>query len=207
MKLPVIPICTHIKVNGEKCKCSALKGRTLCYFHDVTERRRRANSRAARRIDKNKRRAINIPVLEDANAIQIALMETIDGLLDRRLERTEVGLLLYALQTASANLKRTNFDAPKESSRASLFGLCVQEAVLKNRIQKMLSVIKQEDEMVSMEALDSLPDPSPASPGSPSSDDMHGDDGAAFSTPVPSSRGECLGTQDSNRVHVKQNGN
>ena len=83
----------------------ALRGRALCHFHDESEKRRRISSRFTRRLADRNRRTINIPVLEDANAVQVALMETIYAFIDKRLDRKDASLLFYALQTASSNAK------------------------------------------------------------------------------------------------------
>ena len=48
--------------------------------------------------------ALELPPLEDANSIQIALMQVIDAILHNRLDSKRAGLVLYALQTASSNL-------------------------------------------------------------------------------------------------------
>ena len=51
-----------------------------------------------------------LPVLEDANSIQIALMQVMRLILSGQLDPKTASLLLYALQTASSNLGRTNFE-------------------------------------------------------------------------------------------------
>jgi hypothetical protein len=48
-------------------------------------------------------------VLEDANSIQIALMQIMRLILSRQIDHKIASLLLYALQTASANLHHTEF--------------------------------------------------------------------------------------------------
>ncbi len=110
MSEPTLPICQHIKINGSRCQVQAMQGRSFCHFHDEAEKRRRASARIARRLANRTRRTINIPILEDANAVQVALMETMHALIDQRLDRKDAGLLLYALQTASANVKSLQLD-------------------------------------------------------------------------------------------------
>jgi hypothetical protein len=56
---------------------------------------------------------VAIPLLEDANSVQSAIMEVIRGLLDGDIDRRTAGLLLYALQMASCNLKYVCFE-PKD---------------------------------------------------------------------------------------------
>jgi len=50
------------------------------------------------------------PVLEDANSIQVGLMQVMRLLVSGEMDSKTAGLLLYALQTASFNLRRTNFE-------------------------------------------------------------------------------------------------
>jgi len=56
------------------------------------------------------RAAIDLPVLEDANSIQVALMQVMRLILSGQVDAKTAGLLLYALQTASSNLSRINFE-------------------------------------------------------------------------------------------------
>jgi hypothetical protein len=102
-----IPRCEHIKTNGTQCGSPALRGKRFCYFH----KRWRDT-----RIDLNTTRArlsravIDMPVLEDANSVQVSLMQIMRLILSGQVEPKTAGLLLYALQTASSNLRRTNFE-------------------------------------------------------------------------------------------------
>lgn len=105
---PEVPFCKHIHVNGNQCQVPALRGRSLCHFHDDNERRRRLSARITRRLADRNRRTINIPLLEDPNAVQVALQETIYAFLDKRLDQKDTSILLYALQTASTNVKSLN---------------------------------------------------------------------------------------------------
>jgi hypothetical protein len=50
-------------------------------------------------------------LLEDANSVQIALMQVLSLLGSGQIEHKEAGLMLYGLQTASMNLKHTTFEA------------------------------------------------------------------------------------------------
>ncbi|HEY6767181.1 MAG TPA: hypothetical protein VI386_20665 [Candidatus Sulfotelmatobacter sp.] len=50
-------------------------------------------------------------MLEDANSVQMALMQVMQMLAMGRIEHKTASLLLYGLQTASANLRSTKFEA------------------------------------------------------------------------------------------------
>ena len=95
--------CQHIKANGIQCGSPRWGSRRFCYFH--AEIRDRARHRA--RADKPESQ---FPLLEDANSIQIALMQTIDDIAHNRIDSKQASLLLYAYQTASVNLRHTNFE-------------------------------------------------------------------------------------------------
>ena len=51
--------------------------------------------------------------LEDANAVQVALIQVLELLGSGQMDMKMAGLMLYGLQTASANLKNTKFEAEK----------------------------------------------------------------------------------------------
>ena len=120
--------CEHIKSNGEFCGSPALRGRNYCYFHLTNiGRRLRAERQFQSQVSVQEKdanpatssgqalghqpaspgdagAALELPPLEDANSIQIALMQVIDAILHNRLDNKRAGLVLYALQTASSNL-------------------------------------------------------------------------------------------------------
>jgi hypothetical protein len=54
--------------------------------------------------------AVMLPTLEDANSIQVALADVIRMLRTQEVDHRTAALMLYALQTASANLKHTSFE-------------------------------------------------------------------------------------------------
>ena len=102
--------CQHIKVNGTLCGSPALRRNRFCYFHKLHHEEliqlnldRAKTARARRNI------AVTLPVLEDANSIQVTLMQVMRLILTGQIDGKNAGLLLYALQTASSNLPRTNF--------------------------------------------------------------------------------------------------
>ena len=91
--------CIFIKTNGVQCGSPALKNCAYCFAHG------RMAMRHPSRLD--------MPILEDANSVQVAIMEVIRGLLDGDIDRKTGGLVLYGLQMASANLKYVSFE-PKD---------------------------------------------------------------------------------------------
>ncbi len=104
---PSIARCQHIKVNGVQCGSPSLKNRKLCHFHQRWQQGRiQLNANHARR----SRYSLDLPILEDANSIQVALMQGMRLLLTNQVDHKTAALLFYALQTASTNLSRTTFE-------------------------------------------------------------------------------------------------
>jgi len=106
-----IPRCTHIKTNGTQCGSPALRGRRFCFFHKNWQ---------GQRIQLNAKLPDNstftLPVLEDADSVQVALMQVMRLILSGQLEPRMAGLLLYALQTASINLRHTKLEPLRRES-------------------------------------------------------------------------------------------
>jgi hypothetical protein len=72
MGLENVPRCQHVKVNGTQCGSPALRSRRHCFFHDRIRREQAkiaANASSPRRFE--------LPLLEDANSVQVALMKVI----------------------------------------------------------------------------------------------------------------------------------
>jgi hypothetical protein len=93
-------------MNGTQCGSPALRWRRLCFFHDRIKR-----ERAKIAADMTAQRRFDLPLLEDANSVQVALMKVIQMLGSGRMDHKTAGLMLYALQTASINLRNAEFEA------------------------------------------------------------------------------------------------
>jgi hypothetical protein len=99
--------CQHIKVNGTQCGSPALRRNRFCFFHKQYQ-----NERIRLSADRRRRGVATfiLPVLEDANSIQMAIMQIMRLILTGEIEHKTASLLLYALQTASTNLRSTKFE-------------------------------------------------------------------------------------------------
>ena len=106
MGMDDVPRCQHIKMNGTQCGSPALRWRRLCFFHDRIKR-----ERAKIAADMTAQRRFDLPLLEDANSVQVSLMKVIQMLGSGRMDHRTAGLMLYALQTASINLRNADFEA------------------------------------------------------------------------------------------------
>lgn len=108
-------ICRHIKTNGERCGSPALTNHAFCYFHrNLTARHpkpapdpvptiihplhptREPHAATAQPI-------LDLPPLEDAEAIQLAASLIIGALARNTLDTKRAATLLYGLQVASTN--------------------------------------------------------------------------------------------------------
>ncbi len=106
--------CKHIKANGEFCGSPPLRGREYCYFHLTVLGRR---LRTQKHIMKGECHYLQLPTLEDADSIQLAVMQVMDALLRDQIDTKIAGLLLYGLQIASSNLKQgAHFEPDKSAS-------------------------------------------------------------------------------------------
>jgi hypothetical protein len=102
--------CQHLKVNGTQCGSPALRRNRFCYFHKLHhEERVELNLDRLKSARRSRPVTIDLPVLEDANSIQVSLMQIMRLIVAGQIDGKIAGLLLYALQTASANLPRTTF--------------------------------------------------------------------------------------------------
>jgi hypothetical protein len=113
--------CQHIKVNGTQCGSPALREEKCCYFH----MRWRGGSKFAEGLRKENS---GLPILEDANSIQVGLAEVMFHLVTQEIDHRTAALMLYALQTASANLRMTSFEP--EPTRVVIDQECVERRPL-----------------------------------------------------------------------------
>jgi hypothetical protein len=130
------PECRHIRPGGSVCNSPAVKGSYWCYFHGrlharqtIRHTHRLPDGRFASQaeiIDYGtypvadpasgtrcetpgaiQSAALELPPIEDAASIQLALIDILQALAANRLDPNRAGLLLYGLQVASVNVKNT----------------------------------------------------------------------------------------------------
>ena len=110
MALEDVPRCQHVKVNGVQCGSPALRRRRRCYFH---HRMLDGRKQFAAESCIKPRPMFSMCLLEDANSVQVALMQVLNLLGSGQMDPKTAGLMLYGLQTASANLRHVKFEAEK----------------------------------------------------------------------------------------------
>lgn len=102
--------CQHIKTSGAQCGSPALRTEKLCYYH-------KHNRLAAAELyldgDRYCDSQIMIPPFEDAHSIQMVLRHVVQLMLQKRINPKDAGLMLYALQIASGNLKQLQAEKPR----------------------------------------------------------------------------------------------
>jgi hypothetical protein len=107
-----VPQCRHVKTDGARCGCPAVRAHHFCHWHaQMRAHERRHSSAEARALP------LQLPPLEDAHSIQLALMEVGRALLEDRISDKKAGLLLYMLQTAGSNVKRLQEDRSEQLVR------------------------------------------------------------------------------------------
>jgi hypothetical protein len=84
-----------------------LTDKPYCYFHT---RLHRLNSKPSTPFD-----SVELPVLEDRSAIQLALSQVLSALGSSRLDTKRAGLFLYGLQIASQNVDRSSDAVPQDT--------------------------------------------------------------------------------------------
>jgi hypothetical protein len=89
------PRCEKVREDGTVCGSPQMKGYRYCYTHE--------------RMLQTQSQKLDLPALDDANGIQMAIMRVQKALIDDEITEKKAGLLLYSLQMASSNLKHTTF--------------------------------------------------------------------------------------------------
>jgi len=94
------PRCQWVKQDGTACRSPQMKQHIYCFAH-----RQMAQAREL---------MLMIPVVEDANAIQVGLMRIQKALMEDTISMKKAGLLLYSMQLAMTNVGQTTFGQAKD---------------------------------------------------------------------------------------------
>jgi hypothetical protein len=94
------PRCQWVRQDGTSCGSPQMKQHIYCFAHmQMVEARTLM---------------LMLPVAEDANAIQIGLMQIQKALIEDRISMKKAGLLLYSMQLALTNVGQTTFGQAKD---------------------------------------------------------------------------------------------
>jgi hypothetical protein len=97
------PRCEYPRSGGRPCRAPKVRGQRYCNMHLAMEAARPTK--------------FNLPALEDANSIQVALTKTAQGLVDGTLEEKVATKLAYVLQVAMSNVGNVDFE-PEEGEES-----------------------------------------------------------------------------------------
>jgi hypothetical protein len=111
--------CHHIKENGFFCQQPAMRGRNYCFTHLRVLGRR---MRMARERARQQSLPLLLPLLEDMDAVMVALSQVLDAHADGRISERSAGLMLYGLQQAASNLEWMDEKAAAQDSEATEAG-------------------------------------------------------------------------------------
>ena len=95
------PRCEYQKSNGQLCRAPKMRGQKYCCMHLAMEAARPTK--------------FNLPALDDANAIQVAITKGAQGLVDGTLEEKRATRLGYFLQLAMSNVGKVDFEPEEEA--------------------------------------------------------------------------------------------
>ena len=104
--------CQHLKTTGQQCGSPAMRAQTFCYFHHRWKAQYAVINEAH---TEHTPGGLILPVLEDYESIQMAIMQVLQTLTTGHLDTKTAGLLLYGLQIASSNLRHAQFEPRAES--------------------------------------------------------------------------------------------
>jgi hypothetical protein len=91
-------------VTGVPCGSPALRGEQFCYFHQ----------RMLKGVSLPRKRLNHIALLENEEAIQVSLMEVVNGLMNGSIDLKRGELVLRALNTAVRNARRVRFNMDRD---------------------------------------------------------------------------------------------
>jgi hypothetical protein len=105
MRNSAYPLCRHTKTDGHLCRSPALATSAFCHFHQKLRRTSRSTLSAGPGLSTHV-----LHPLQDSQSILRALSMVLTGIAANRIHPKIAGKMLYALQTATTNLRK----APEE---------------------------------------------------------------------------------------------
>ena len=131
------PRCCWIKEDGMPCRSPKMRTHDYCFAH--------------MQMYETMPKKFRLPAAEDANGIQLAIMQVQRALIDDEISEKKAGLLLYSLQIASANLERTTFG----ENPGEMVTDCVEEEpedTRKREEQQISPLMNTDEEMLTEES-------------------------------------------------------
>jgi len=101
--------CQHIKTNGTQCGSPAVRNEAFCFNHRESRPERvEVGGEGGQGSG-----SVLVPVFEDASSIQMVVRQVAMLVLEGKIDNKRAGLVLYALQIASSNLKQMEEEKPR----------------------------------------------------------------------------------------------
>ncbi len=100
------PRCRFIKADGEQCGSPALRRKRFCYFHSKTAEDRKRKKPRSDASPAAARSVLEMPVLEDDLAIQMAVSNICRQLANETIDPKRAATLLYGMQVAAVAVRR-----------------------------------------------------------------------------------------------------
>jgi hypothetical protein len=94
------PRCARITAGGRRCRAPRVRGQKYCHMHQALEEARPQK--------------INLPSLDDANGIQVAIAKSAQALVDGTLDQKQASLLACYLRLAVSNVDRLDFEKQED---------------------------------------------------------------------------------------------
>ena len=107
--------CLHVMADGAQCGSPAVRHHRFCYHHK--RQREQRLELDADRAHRERNARYNLPLLEDANAVQLSLTQIMRQLAGGQIDHKTASLMLYSLQIATSNLPQTTFEPSNNSVR------------------------------------------------------------------------------------------
>jgi hypothetical protein len=93
--------CTHRRLNGKTCRSPRMRGSKFCYAHD--------------RLNAARTEELELPPLEDANALVLGLTKGLQALMKGKMDLKFAGMYFYGLQIVASVMGRVNFGDTEET--------------------------------------------------------------------------------------------
>jgi hypothetical protein len=88
--------CIHLKSSGRRCGSPRMNKSTLCFAHA--------------RLAETRPETMDLPPLEDANSVQLAIMKLAQWVIDGKMDPGKATKVAYIIQVAANNVGRVNFE-------------------------------------------------------------------------------------------------
>lgn len=101
--------CRHIKSDGIRCQSPAMRQSDFCYFHVKLH----TSARGA------ERRKLKFSAIEDTAGVSIAVSQTLNALIGKRIDAKQAWLALYGIQIMARKIDHHR-DSPRDTVRDTI---------------------------------------------------------------------------------------